>query len=63
MGMKLGLHIREEHILKVSENRVLRMIFELLKEEVTGGWRKLHDRKIVLENYLAVALQELYRIF
>jgi hypothetical protein len=27
----------------VSENRVLRRIFGLKKEEVTGEWRKLHE--------------------
>jgi hypothetical protein len=26
----------------VSEKRVVREIFRSLKEEVTGGWRKLH---------------------
>jgi hypothetical protein len=27
----------------VFENRVLRRIFGLKKDEVTGGWRKLHN--------------------
>jgi hypothetical protein len=30
----------------VSENRVLRRIFGLKKDEVTGGWRKLHDEEL-----------------
>jgi hypothetical protein len=29
--------------LQVFENRVLRRIFGLKRDEVTGGWRKLHD--------------------
>jgi hypothetical protein len=33
---------REEHRLRVFENRVLRRIFGLKRDEVTGGWRKLH---------------------
>jgi hypothetical protein len=33
----------------VSENRVLRRIFGQKRDEVTGGWRKLHNeqRKIL----------------
>jgi hypothetical protein len=27
----------------VFENRVLRRIFGIKREEVTGGWRKLHN--------------------
>jgi hypothetical protein len=30
----------------VFENRVLRRIFVPRKEEVTGGWRKLHNEKL-----------------
>jgi hypothetical protein len=30
----------------VSEDRVLRRIFGLKKDEVTGGWRKLHDEEL-----------------
>jgi hypothetical protein len=36
-------HTKEEHILRVFENRVLRRIFGLKGEEVAGGWRKLHN--------------------
>jgi hypothetical protein len=35
----------EEHRLEVFENRVLRRIFGQKKEEVTGGWRKLRNKK------------------
>jgi hypothetical protein len=40
MGVKLGLTLREEHRLRVFENRVLRRIYGLKRDEVTGGWRK-----------------------
>jgi hypothetical protein len=30
----------------VFENRVLRRIFGLEKDEVTGGWRKLHNEEL-----------------
>jgi len=30
----------------VSENRVLRAIFLLMREEVTGEWRKLHSEEL-----------------
>jgi hypothetical protein len=41
-----SLTIREEHRLKVFENRVLRRIFGPKRDEVTGGYRKLHNEKI-----------------
>jgi hypothetical protein len=37
------LILREEHRLRVFENRVLRRIFGPKRDEVTGGWRKLHN--------------------
>jgi hypothetical protein len=37
-------YIKEEHRLGVFENRVLRRIFGPKKDEVTGEWRKLHNR-------------------
>jgi hypothetical protein len=37
--------LREEHRLKVSENRVLRKIFGLKREE-DGSWRKLHNDEL-----------------
>jgi hypothetical protein len=36
----------KEHELKVFENRVIRGIFRLKEEEVTGGWRKLHNEEL-----------------
>jgi hypothetical protein len=38
--------LREEHTLRVYENRVLRRIFEPLRDEVTGEWRKLHNEEL-----------------
>jgi hypothetical protein len=38
--------LREEHRLRVYENRVLREIFGPKKDEVTGEWRKLHDGEL-----------------
>jgi hypothetical protein len=35
--------LRDEHRLRVFENRVLRRIFGAKRDEVTGGWRKLHN--------------------
>jgi hypothetical protein len=36
----------EEHRLRVSENRVLRRIFGPKRDEVSGGWRKLHNEEL-----------------
>jgi hypothetical protein len=41
----LGLTLSEEHRLRVSGNRVLR-IFGPKKEEVAGGWRRLHNEAL-----------------
>jgi hypothetical protein len=35
-----SLTLREEHILRVFEKRVLRRIFGPKRDEVTGGWEK-----------------------
>jgi hypothetical protein len=37
-----SLILREEHKLRVFGNRVLRRILGPKRNEVTGGWRKLH---------------------
>jgi uncharacterized membrane protein len=37
--------LREEHRLRVFENRVLRNIWAK-KEKVTGEWRKLHNEEL-----------------
>jgi hypothetical protein len=38
--------LREEHRLRVFENRVLRRIFGPKRDEVTGKWRKLHNEEL-----------------
>jgi hypothetical protein len=38
-----SLTSREEHELRVFGNRVLRTIFGAKRDEVIGGWRKLHN--------------------
>ena len=38
--------LREEHRLRVFENRVLRRIFGPKRDEVTGQWRKLHNEEL-----------------
>jgi hypothetical protein len=41
-----SLTLREEHRLRVFENRVLRIIFGPKRDEVTGEWRKLHNEEL-----------------
>jgi hypothetical protein len=41
-----SLTLREEHRLRVFENRVLRRIFGPKRDEVTGYWRKLHNEEL-----------------
>jgi hypothetical protein len=39
------LTLREEHRLRVFESRVLRRIFGPKRDDVTGDWRKLHNKE------------------
>jgi hypothetical protein len=41
-----SLILREEHKLRVFENRALRRIFGPKWVEVTGGWKKLHNEEL-----------------
>jgi hypothetical protein len=41
-----SLTLREEHRLRVFENRVLGRIFGQKRDEVTGEWRKLHNEEL-----------------
>jgi hypothetical protein len=41
-----SLTLREEHKLRVFENRVLRRIFGQKRDEVTGGRRNLHNEEL-----------------
>jgi hypothetical protein len=38
--------LREEYRLRVFENRVLRRIFGPKRDQVTGEWRKLHNKEL-----------------
>jgi hypothetical protein len=38
--------LREQHRLRVFENRVLRKMFGPKRDEVTGEWRKLHNEEL-----------------
>jgi hypothetical protein len=41
-----SLILREDHRLRVFENRVLKRIFGPRRDEVTGDWRKLHNEEL-----------------
>ena len=41
-----SLILRDGRMLTVFENRVLRRIFGLKRDEVTGEWRKLHNKEL-----------------
>jgi hypothetical protein len=41
-----SLTLREEHRLRVFENRVMSRIFGPKRDDVTGDWRKLHYEEV-----------------
>jgi hypothetical protein len=41
-----SMKLWEKHRLRVFGNRMLRRIFGQKRDEVTGGWRKLHDEEL-----------------
>jgi hypothetical protein len=41
-----SLTLREVHRLRCFVNRVLRRIFGPKREEVAGGWRRLHNEEL-----------------
>jgi hypothetical protein len=41
-----SLTVREEHKLRVFENRVLRRIFQPKRDGVKEGWKKLHNEEL-----------------
>jgi len=43
--------LREEHRLREFENRVLRRIFGLMRDEVTGKWRKVRSEELHETNF------------
>jgi hypothetical protein len=47
MSVNLSLlHPKEKLRLRVFEDRVLRRIFGPKREEVAGGWRRLHNEEL-----------------
>jgi hypothetical protein len=42
----LSLTLRKEHGLMVFEKRVLRRAFGPKRDEIIGGWRKLHNEEL-----------------
>jgi hypothetical protein len=46
IGVELGLTLKGEHRVKVSENRVLRRIYGPKREEVAGDWIILYNEEI-----------------
>jgi flagellar motor switch protein FliM len=38
--------LREERRLRLFENRVLRKIFEPMRDELTGSWSALHTKEL-----------------
>jgi uncharacterized membrane protein len=47
-----SLTLREEHRLRVFENRMLRKIFGPKRDGVSDGWRKLHNEELHNLKYL-----------
>jgi hypothetical protein len=41
-----SLTLKEDHRLRVFDNRVLRRTFGSKRDEVTGDWRKLHNEEL-----------------
>jgi hypothetical protein len=42
----MGVTLKEEHRLRVFENRVLRRIFGPKRDEVMGEWRTFHNEEL-----------------
>jgi hypothetical protein len=42
----LSVTLRKKHRLRVFENRVVRRMFGPKREEVAGGWRRLHNEEL-----------------
>jgi hypothetical protein len=49
MGFNSGLKgLREEHRLKLFENRMLKKIFGPKRNEITEEWRRLHNEELYM---------------
>jgi hypothetical protein len=45
-GTAWSLTVTEEHRLRVIEKRVLRKIFGAKRDDVTGDWRRPHNKEL-----------------
>jgi hypothetical protein len=52
-----SLTLKEEHGLRVFENRTLRRIFGPKRDEITGEWRKLHEKEMYSSPYIIRAIK------
>jgi hypothetical protein len=41
-----SLTLKEEHMMRVFENRALRRLFEPKRDNITGDWGKLHNEEL-----------------
>lgn len=48
MDVKFGITIREAHVWRVSEEKVLRIIFEPHRVGVTGDWRIAYNELYIV---------------
>jgi hypothetical protein len=46
LNINISLTLKEDLRFRVFENRVLRRILGHKRDEVTGGWRKLHNEEL-----------------
>jgi hypothetical protein len=51
-----SLTLREEHRMRVFENRVLRRIFGPMRDEVTGEWRSCTMRNFIICTHPQISL-------
>jgi hypothetical protein len=56
-----SLILREDHRLRVFENRVVRKVFEPKRDKVTGGWGKLHNEEL-LDLYSSPSIMRIIRL-
>jgi hypothetical protein len=54
-----SLALREECRLRVFEKRVLRRIFGPKREEVTGEWKRLHNKELYALYFSPNIIQEI----
>jgi hypothetical protein len=46
-----SLTLKEEHRLRMFEKRLLKRMFGPKRDDVTGGWRKLHNEELHNSNF------------